>query len=164
MLASERSGVVKTFRYVPEPNIINESFDIVPGTSVGPFYLGMPRSEIQALFKCPITSFFKTPDSTQRTDDFSLLGVHVHYGDDACANYIEAHMPVQYNDVKHHLDGNLVTGLTVGQLREICDLLAHPLVDFDCGFEIPALGLNVYSHDYQSDESPVDAISVMSSV
>ena len=112
----------------------------------------------------PDHQLFQNSRLHAENSDFSLLGVHVHYGDDACANYIEAHMPVQYNDVKHHLDGNLVTGLTVGQLREICDLLAHPLVDFDCGFEIPALGLNVYSHDYQSDESPVDAISVMGSV
>ena len=143
---------------------MNESFDIVPGTSVGPFRLGMPRSEIQALYKCPITSFYKTPNCTQRTDDFSLLGIHVYYGDNACANYIEAHMPVQYNDVKHRLDGNLVTGLNVGQLREICDLLGHPLVGFDSGFKIPSLGLNVYSHDYETDDSSVDAISVMGSV
>ena len=143
---------------------MNESFDIVPGSAVGPFRLGMSRAEIQSLHSCPITSFYKTPDSKHRTDDFTILGVHVHYDETDCANYIEAHMPVQCNDVKHHLDGNLVTDLTVGQLREICGLLEQPLVDFDSGFEIPTLGLKVYSHDYENDDSSVDAISVMGSV
>lgn len=140
---------------------MNESFEIIPGSSVGPFRLGMPRTEIQSLFQYPITSFFKGPDSERRTDDFTILGVHIYYDGDDCANYIEAHMPVEFNDVKHRLDGNFVTGMNVGELREICQLLGHPLVDFDSGFEIPSLGLNVYSHDYETDASTVDAISVM---
>lgn len=143
---------------------MNETFEIIPGCSVGPFCLGMPRSEIWSLHRCPITSFYSPSTSRRRTDDFTLLGIHVYYDDEDSANCLEAHMPVQYNDVKLLLDGNRINSLTVGKLREICSLFDHPLKDFDFGFEVPAIGLSVYSHEYENDESPVDAVSVMAPV
>ena len=140
---------------------MNETFEIIPGRSIGPFQLGMPRNEVWQQSSCPITSFFKTPACTRRTDDFTLLGIHVYYDTNDCANYIAAHMPVQHNKVKHILDGNLVSGMTVGELREICSLFDRPLVSSESGFEIPLLGLHVCSHYYEDDSSLVDAISVM---
>lgn len=139
---------------------MNETFEIIPGRSIGPFALGMPRSGIWALHRCPITSFYKTPTCRRRTDDFTLLGIHVMYDDTDSANCIEAHLRVQYNNVKLLLDGNRINSLTVGELREICSLFERPLKDFDYGFEVPSLGLTVYSHDYESDASLVDAVSV----
>lgn len=139
---------------------MNESFEILPGISVGPFELGMPRAEVQSLFSCPITSFFKGPDSKRRSDDFTLAGIHVHYDSEDRASHIEAHMTVQYSQIEHYLGGNLVTGRDVGYLRDICVSLGHRLTDTDYGFEIPSAGLDIYSHDYESDTSAVDTISV----
>ena len=81
--------------------------------------------------------------------------------DEASASCTEAHMPAQYNDVKLLLDGNRINSLTVGELREICSQFDAPLRNFDYGFEVPSIGLSVYSHEYESDDSMVDAVSVV---
>ena len=150
-----------SFSGLVEVVAMNESFEITPGRSVGPFTLGMPRREIWSLHRCPITSFYSPQGSERRTDDFTLLGIHVYYDDNDCANSIEAHMSVQYNRVSLILDGNRINSLSVGELREICLMLECPIKAYDFGFEAPSIGLSVYSHDYEDDNSKVDAVSVM---
>ena len=154
-------GIGKTRRCVLEPMPMNESFAITPGRSVGPFALGMPRFEIWTLNRCPVTSFYKTPASERRTDDFTLLGIHVYYDENDCANYIEAHTSVQHNEVTLILDGKRINSLFVGELREICSMWDCSVEDCDCGFDVPTIGLSIYSHEYEDDHSKVDAVSVM---
>lgn len=137
---------------------MNETLEIVPGRSIGPFQLKMTRKDVWSLFRYPIRSFYKTPMCEQRTDSYELLGVHLYYDQNETVQSIESFFPVKYNRVRHRLDGNLIDGFTVGQLREICALIDSSVVENDYGFSIP--GLNVFASDYRGDQSVADAISV----
>jgi hypothetical protein len=92
-----------------------------------------------------------------------LLGIHVYYDASDRANCIEAHTSVPDGKVTLILHDHRLEAPSVGELREISSLIqhAHPVNDFDSGLEIPGIGLCVYSHDYENDNSRADAISVI---
>ena len=52
---------------------------IIPGIGIGPFKLGMTREEAWAQTRCGISSFYAQEWATERSDDFTALGIHAHY-------------------------------------------------------------------------------------
>ena len=60
---------------------MRKNFVIKPRDCVGPFELGMTRVEIWAQERCPIISYFPQSHSKVRSDDITLLGIHVHYNE-----------------------------------------------------------------------------------
>jgi hypothetical protein len=64
-------------------------WSIIPFVSVGPIAFGMPRVEVRRQVGGDYRSFKKTPRSTNDTDDFFLLRVHIYYDDSDRVKLIE---------------------------------------------------------------------------
>lgn len=135
---------------------------VILGKSIGAFALGMSRNEIWSQTKRPITSFYKTPDSKFRADDISLLGVHVHYeGDKELCSTIEAWTEVQYNKTLITIDGFVVNGTSMKDIKEWAFCMDVVLEQYGSGLESREHGIGFYSHDYGSDDSKVDGVYIM---
>ncbi len=60
-------------------------FDIVPFIRVGPIHFGISRAEIRSLLGGRLEEFMKSRSSTEPTDDFRDLDLHVYYKNDCCS-------------------------------------------------------------------------------
>jgi len=136
-----------------------EKLVVIPGHSIGSFCIGMNREEIWKNTKKPITSFFKTPFSRYRTDDISHLGIHVHYhGDTEICSEIEAWTKVDHNKIRIELDGFLINGKRMSQIR---DWIRENEFEFESDhyrFSIPEAGIGFYCQNFESEDSTVDGI------
>lgn len=136
---------------------------VVPGHAIGPFELGMTRPQIWAKDRGQVCCFYKTPDSEDRTDDFTLLGVHVHYEDGRCS-FIEA-----WSELDHVATSIVFAGMEVNRktMKEIGDFIRTVSGNFvrnDYGYEDVTLGVGFYCHNFDSDEACVDGVYVMPKV
>ncbi len=60
-----------------------DDFEIKPFIGIGPFHLKMSKEEIWAISRSPISSWFTQKESNVRSDDFTILGIHVHYDENS---------------------------------------------------------------------------------
>ncbi len=134
---------------------------IVPGESIGPFKLGMSRSEVWAQDRSPIHAFYKTPMSENRTDDVRRFGLHVFYDEADCAEYFEAWTRTEHFHTTLHLGEFTLSGRVMGEVRSILRELGFPFSEDRYGFQCPEFGIGFYCHDFESDESTLDGVTVM---
>lgn len=138
-----------------------EKLSVIPGTSIGPFRIGMTRGEIWDLTRRPITSFFKTPFSPFRTDDISLLGVHVHYeGTDELCSEIEAWTFVNHNKTELWVDGLPINGMKMGDIKAWLNEKNYRFESEDYGYSLSQLGIGFYCHNFEAEESIVDGLHI----
>lgn len=101
MMDSLDSDIYIRHYYVADRELkMTKSFVIKPRECVGPFKLGMTREEIWAQDRSPIMSYFPQSHSKVRSDDITLLGIHVHYDEESeTANHISVFTKVRNNNV-----------------------------------------------------------------
>jgi hypothetical protein len=140
---------------------MNENLEIMPGKSIGTYRLGMSRQDVWAQNRCPITCFYKTETSIQRTDDIELLGIHVHYDENEKCNLIEAWTQVQYNKSLLMIEAISLNGQSMGDIQSLCEMLPFNFDKLDSGFESNEAGIGFYCHDYESEDSLLDGVYIM---
>ena len=138
---------------------MNETLNIQVGHSIGPYLLGMARNEVWSQFRYPITSFYKTNESKYRTDDISLLGIHVHYNENEKSEFIEAWTSVQYNTPKLIIEGVLLNGQSMKDIKALCELLPYTFEPNDCGYHSKE-GIGFYCHNFDSEDSFLDGVYI----
>lgn len=138
---------------------MNEILNIQVGHSIGPYSLGMARTEVWSQFRYPITSFYKTDESTFRTDDISLLGIHVHYNQSEKVDFIEAWTNVQYNKPKLIIEGMNLIGHTMKDIKALCELLPYNFELNDYGYQSQE-GVGFYCHNFDSEDSILDGVYI----
>jgi len=127
---------------------MSEVLEVIPGERIGPFRLGMTRAQLWKQHRSAVTCYFKTPTSTERTDNFTFVGVHLYYDRKGKCNFIEAMTRVQYNRVELLLLSVIINGSSVRRVRELCEPLVPSLRNEGWGFRSVTAGLGVYCHNY----------------
>lgn len=64
-------------------------FNYLSHRQAGPIHLLMPRSEVRQILKVPCLEFKKTEFSSNTTDAFDSLGIHVYYDNQDAVKGIE---------------------------------------------------------------------------
>lgn len=134
-------------------------FVIEPLKGVGPIRFGMHKDEVSRAFTYVYTSFFKGPGSKVRADHCEVVGLIIHYGDDARVDYIEV-TKARYATVTLELFGRDVTGISV---RDLAEFLASQGIGSEktyYGYDFPELGLNTYNSDPRSEDDPVECLGL----
>jgi hypothetical protein len=146
-------------------NLRDQPLVVVPGKGIGPFLLGLGRTEVQALTREPIHSYFPQDWSTVRSDAHDGLGVTVSYDDDARANHIAGYTRVKPGKSMLEFEGERLRDTTRSSLVMLLDLLETPHEDTGETVVAPALALTFgfrepdAGHDYGPDD-PVDWVVV----
>ena len=68
---------------------------IRPYEGLGGLYFGMGRSEAHIALGSEAESFRKAPSSTEETDAYDLLGLHLYFDEDDRLDFIEAFSPCE---------------------------------------------------------------------
>jgi len=134
---------------------------IIPGEAIGPFRLGMTRSEIWAQDRSPIHAFFKTPFTQERTDDIRKFGLHVYYDERGGCDYMEAWTKTEHFHTILLLGDHVISGRSMREIREILAKSSISFTEGDFGFKSAEYGIGFYCHNFGSDECLVDGVSVM---
>lgn len=140
---------------------MNENLEIIPGKSIGSYQLGMSRQDVWAQNRHPVTCFYKTEKSIQRTDDIELLGIHVHYDENEKCNFIEAWTQVQYNKPVLKIKGISLNGQSMGDIHSLSEVLPFSFEKSDSGFESSEAGIGFYCHNYESEDSLLDGVYII---
>ncbi len=134
-------------------------FVIDPAGGVGPIRFGMHKDDVARAFPYVYRSFFKTPESKVRADQIEVVGLVIHYDDDARVDHIEI-SPAQYGTVTLELFGQDITGITVRRAFELLSQQSSVYVKDAYGYDFPELGISLYNHDLESEEERVECIGV----
>lgn len=134
-------------------------FVIEPLHGVGPIRFGMHKDEVSHAFTYVYSSFFKVPTSTVRSDDCEVVGLIIHYDTDSRVNYIEIYQP-GYGEVTLELFGRDVTGISVHDAAELLSSHSTDHTKNEYGYEFPALGINTFNHDLESEDQPVECFGL----
>ena len=140
---------------------MNELLVVKAGISIGPYKIGMNRTEVWSKSRYPITSFYKTDASIQRTDDITLLGIHVHYDEDGRSNFIEAFTSVKYNSTVLEIEELVINGQCMKDIFALTELLPYSFKKNDYGYESKTAGVGFFCHDFEGPNSLVDGIYIM---
>jgi hypothetical protein len=135
------------------------NFVVEPLKGVGPIRFGMRKDDVSRAFTYVYTSFFKGPNSKVRSDHCEEVGLIIHYDDVSRVNYIEVHK-ARYATVALELFGRDITSISVRGLFEFLGTRDVRGEMTPYGYDFPALGLNTYNSDMESEADPVECLGV----
>jgi competence protein CoiA len=138
----------------------NGIINILSGISIGPYALGMPKTEVWKQFRYPITCFFKSEEATYRSDSITHFGIDIHYDGQEKCNLIEAWTQMGNNTIVRVLDTTL-NGMTMRDVKTLCDRLPYNFEKKFFGFESIDKRIGFYCHEYESEDSLLNGVYVM---
>ena len=131
------------------------TLDIHPYVGVGPLKFGMSVTDIRNAMNAPVKSFKKSPSSEMDVDDFSDLGIHVHYRSPGICEAIELAKPAapifQWRDLLNQ---------PFSKLREWFDGMDENLEVDEAGLTSYKFGIGLYA-PFAEDEPDGQAESVI---
>lgn len=134
-------------------------FAIEPGMGIGPIRFGMHKDEVARVFTYAYTSFFKTPESSTRSDMCEAVGLIIHYGPDLRVVHIET-MPPRHG-VRHlELFGHDVTDTTVEALVRLVTTVSALHERHEYGYDFPELGLRTFNTHFASNGEAVESFGL----
>jgi len=146
-------------------NVRDQPLLVVPGKGIGPFLLGLERTEVQALTREPIHSYFPQDSTKVRSDAHDSIGVTVSYDDDGRTNHLAGYTRLKHGKSKLEFEGERLRDTTRSSLVMLLELLETPHEDTGETVEAPSLALTFgfrepdAGHDYGPDD-PVDWVVV----
>lgn len=139
----------------------NGILEIMPGISIGPYMLGMPKQEVWDKFRYPITCFYKTKESIHRSDHIEDLGIDIHYDDNEKCILIEAWTQIKNKKTIVKIGDVTLNGQTMGDVKILCDKLPYSFQKHDYGFESMDKRIGFHCYEYESEDSLLDGVFIM---
>lgn len=131
-------------------------YEIESYLSVGPIRLGMIRSDTNTLLGKPKRFLKNKSDTAVPVDDYSNLGMHVHYDDHEKCEAVEMFDPAQVNFM-----GKDLIGSPFHEIKDYFGKLDENLKLDASGFISEKFGFGVYA-PYAKDEphEPIEGVIV----
>lgn len=110
---------------------------INPFVSVGPLKFGASRDFVRKFIRGNFTSFKKVVSSND-TDEYLSLGLHLYYDNDDLLEFIETFKPaiLEY-------DGVVLTDLDLTELLSFFEKLGCDVMKSDVGYKVATLGIAI---------------------
>ena len=138
-----------------------KEFSIISNSGIGPFKLGAHRNEIWAADRSQILSYYPNQYSKSRSDDFSFLGLHVHYNSDETSKQISFFPNLKPKEVRSSFMGNDLYGLSMEDIKIMLDMEELTYQENDFGFLLEEEKVEFGSSYYDEDKSsPLEYVFV----
>ena len=134
-------------------------FIIEPKQGVGPIRFGMKKDDVSHAFTYVYSSFFKSAERKVRADHIEVVGLIVHYDDDARVSYIEV-TPPKHSTVTLELWGQELTGASLKKAFDILRARSAVFSKDEYGYDFQELGVSLYIDDLESEDDLVDCFGI----
>jgi hypothetical protein len=125
---------------------MNERYEIIPGTSIGPFRLGMRRDEIAALNVRPME-----PHHDHLGAEYADVGVNLRYDESGRCRHLEARV-MGSGTATFLLAGRVVNGVSAREADEILHSLS-PDVTYSYGcIDLDPMGISAVRWERTDDD------------
>jgi hypothetical protein len=125
--------------------------NIVPFEKVGDLLFGAKREEVRKLLGPDFETFRKAQWSTNTTDDYSALGLHLYYNKQDELEFVEMFPPA----IPKFKEINLLQGTIEEVVKILQTFDANPETD-GASYVFYKIGISLYS---ESEDKSVEAVS-----